>query len=126
MWDPIKNYRDSKHLMPIITPCYPPMNSSYNVGEPQLRRMRDELLRASKLCDGIMSGNPSSLCPSLDDLFKGSEFFQQHANYLQVCAVGIARLVFSLCDRSRSEESNMQYISLHPHSIVYQPNARST
>ncbi|KAL3816428.1 hypothetical protein ACHAXA_007364, partial [Cyclostephanos tholiformis] len=104
-WDPIKNYRDSKHIMPIITPCYPPMNSSYNVGEPQLRRMRDELLRASKLCDSMMNDNSLSLCSCWDDLFKGTEFFKQHANYLQVCAVDITgnnedefRYWFGLCE----------------------------
>ena len=26
--------------MPIITPAYPAMNSSYNVGEPQMRLIR--------------------------------------------------------------------------------------
>ena len=79
IWDPNENYRDSTHLMPIITPCYPPMNSSYNVGEPQLRRLRDELWRASKLSDEIMSGTKA-----WGVLFEGNEFFKQHANYLQV------------------------------------------
>ena len=82
IWDPNENYRDSTHLMPIITPCYPPMNSSYNVGEPQLRRLRDELWRASKLSDEIMSGTKA-----WGVLFEGNEFFKQHANYLQVSYV---------------------------------------
>jgi poly(A) polymerase len=86
-WDPINIYRDSTHLMPIITPCYPSMNSSYNVGEPQLRRMRYELLKASKLCDTIMNDIASSISVSCwDVLFEGNDFFKQHANYLQVCS----------------------------------------
>jgi len=101
-WDPVKNYRDSKHVMPIITPCYPPMNSSYNVGEPQLRRMRDELLRASKLCDNVMNDNFSSSCSCWDGLFKGNDFFKQHANYLQVDIIGPNeaefRSWFGLCE----------------------------
>jgi hypothetical protein len=96
------------------------MNSSYNVGEPQLRRMRDELLRASKLCDGLMNGDPSSLCPCWDDLFKGSEFFKQHANYLQVCAISIARHVSLLCDFNRAEESNLRLIAPPFHHIPTQ------
>jgi poly(A) polymerase len=37
VWNPRVESRDRAHLMPILTPAYPAMNSSYNVGEPQLR-----------------------------------------------------------------------------------------
>ena len=67
-------------MMPIITPCYPPMNSSYNVGEPQLRRLRDELGRASELSDDVLAGRKT-----WDVLFEGNDFFKHHHNYLQVC-----------------------------------------
>lgn len=40
VWNPVNNPRDKAHLMPIITPAYPAMNSSYNVGEPQMRLIR--------------------------------------------------------------------------------------
>ncbi|KAL7458570.1 hypothetical protein ACHAWC_010189 [Mediolabrus comicus] len=79
IWDPVNNFRDSKHLMPIITPCYPSMNSSYNVGDPQLRRIQDELRRATKISNDVCFGRKT-----WGDLFKGNDFFRQHANYLQV------------------------------------------
>ena len=41
VWNPVTNPRDKAHLMPIITPAYPAMNSSYNVGEPQMRLIRE-------------------------------------------------------------------------------------
>ena len=44
--------RDRAHLMPIITPAYPEMNSAYNVGEPQLRILRNEFARGLEVCRG--------------------------------------------------------------------------
>lgn len=97
IWDPVNNFRDAKHLMPIITPCYPSMNSSYNVGEPQLRRIQDELRRATKICNDVCFGRKT-----WSDLFKGNDFFRQHANYLQVDIVSTGeddfREWFGLCE----------------------------
>ena len=46
LWNPNINPRDGAHIMPIITPNYPSMNSSYNVGQPQLRRLKEEINKA--------------------------------------------------------------------------------
>ena len=37
VWNPKVNPKDGAHVMPIITPAFPSMNSSYNVGLPQFR-----------------------------------------------------------------------------------------
>jgi poly(A) polymerase len=37
VWNPVVNFKDSLHLMPIITPAYPAMNSAYNISQPQFR-----------------------------------------------------------------------------------------
>ena len=41
-WHP-GHARDRAHVMKVITPCYPMMNSTYNIGVPQLRIIRREL-----------------------------------------------------------------------------------
>ena len=46
---------DGRHLMPIVTPCYPSMNSSYNVGKGQLRRMEFEIKRGREVLEKIFS-----------------------------------------------------------------------
>ena len=79
VWDPQSNSRDAAHLMPIITPAYPSMNSAYNVGRPQMRRLQREFNRADKIMKGITSGELS-----WDSLFTFNNFFRQNIHFLQV------------------------------------------
>jgi len=51
VWDPRRNFKDRSHLMPIITPAYPCMNSSYNVSASTLRIMTEEFQRGSDVCE---------------------------------------------------------------------------
>ena len=50
IWDPRKNPRDRTHLMPIITPAYPCMNSSYNVSMSTLRVMTEQFETGNEIC----------------------------------------------------------------------------
>ena len=65
--------------MPIITPAYPEMNSSYNVGEPQLRSLREEIACGVELTFAIEQGKAV-----WSDLFTGHNFFAQYQHYIQV------------------------------------------
>ena len=51
VWDPRKNPWDRNHLMPIITPAYPCMNSSYNVSSSTLRVMAEQFQFAKDICE---------------------------------------------------------------------------
>lgn len=51
VWDPRRNPKDRYHLMPIITPAYPCMNSTYNVTLSTLRIMSEEFKRGSEICE---------------------------------------------------------------------------
>jgi len=75
-WNPSINPRDGLHIMPIITPAYPSMNSSYNVGMPQLRRIQDELILA---CNHLRENKED-----FATLFKPTDFFTRHEHYIQV------------------------------------------
>ncbi|KAL8262768.1 hypothetical protein R6Q59_024117 [Mikania micrantha] len=50
VWDPRKSGRDRMHLMPIITPAYPCMNSSYNASASTLRDMVEQFHFGNKVC----------------------------------------------------------------------------
>lgn len=66
--------------MPIITPTYPSMNSSYNVGRPQLRRIQEEMSRAVRLL------REAEILGVTDwkRLLRGSDFFHQHVHFLHI------------------------------------------
>ncbi|XP_022729105.1 nuclear poly(A) polymerase 4 isoform X3 [Durio zibethinus] len=79
VWDPRKNPRDRFHHMPIITPAYPCMNSSYNVSISTLRVMMEQFQCANKKCEEIELNKAQ-----WNALFEPYLFFEAYKNYLQV------------------------------------------
>lgn len=79
VWDPRKNFKDRQHLMPIITPAYPCMNSSYNVSNSTLRIIVEEFKRGNKICKAMEEGNGSWKI-----LFERFSFFEAYRHYLQI------------------------------------------
>ncbi|EFJ28719.1 hypothetical protein SELMODRAFT_171521 [Selaginella moellendorffii] len=84
VWDPRKNPRDKSHLMPIITPAYPCMNSSYNVSTSTLRIMTQEFNRGNEVCEQLEMSRAT-----WDLLFESFSFFEAYRNYLQIDVVAI-------------------------------------
>lgn len=64
VWDPRRNPRDRSHLMPIITPAYPCMNSSYNVSVSTLCVMMEQFQHGHKICEVGIFGNSFFLRPT--------------------------------------------------------------
>ncbi|KAK8292194.1 hypothetical protein V6Z11_D06G104600 [Gossypium hirsutum] len=79
VWDPWKNPRDRFHHMPIITPAYPCMNSSYNVSISTLCVMIEQFQYGNKICEEIELNKAQ-----WDALFEPYIFFEAYKNYLQV------------------------------------------
>ncbi|KAK9725989.1 hypothetical protein RND81_05G182300 [Saponaria officinalis] len=79
VWDPRRNPKDRYHLMPIITPAYPCMNSSYNVSSSTLRIMTEEFQRGNDICED-MEANKADW----NTLFEHHPFFEAYKNYLQI------------------------------------------
>ncbi|KAL2626069.1 hypothetical protein AAZV13_07G089400 [Glycine max] len=79
VWDPRRNPKDRYHLMPIITPVYPCMNSTYNVTSSTLRVMSDEFRRGSEICEAMEASKAD-----WDTLFEPYPFFESYKNYLQI------------------------------------------
>ncbi|KAL8209844.1 hypothetical protein R6Q57_006576 [Mikania cordata] len=79
VWDPRKCTRDRTHLMPIITPAYPCMNSSYNVSASTLHVMVEQFHFGNKVCEEIELNRAN-----WSALFEPCLFFESYKNYLQV------------------------------------------
>ncbi|XP_065849728.1 nuclear poly(A) polymerase 4 isoform X2 [Euphorbia lathyris] len=79
VWDPRKNPRDRFHHMPIITPAYPCMNSSYNVSISTLRVMMEQFQCGNKICEEIEMNKIQ-----WSSLFEPYLFFEAYKNYLQI------------------------------------------
>lgn len=79
VWHPLRNPRDRSHLMPIITPAYPCMNSSYNVSASTLRVMMEQFQYGNKICGDIELNKVS-----WSALFEPYVFFEGYKNFLQI------------------------------------------
>ncbi|XP_051194574.1 nuclear poly(A) polymerase 4 isoform X1 [Lolium perenne] len=79
VWDPRKNPRDRSHVMPIITPGYPCMNSSYNVSSSTLRVIMEQFKLGNKICQEIDLHKASWAV-----LFEPLNFFEAYTKYLVV------------------------------------------
>ncbi|TMW65682.1 hypothetical protein Poli38472_008324 [Pythium oligandrum] len=79
VWNPMTNPRDRAHLMPIITPAYPAMNSSYSVTQATLQILKREFGKAASRSFEIETKKGK-----WGSLFAHPVFFQRWQHYLRV------------------------------------------
>lgn len=95
VWDPRDNPRDRTHMMPIITPAYPCMNSSYNVSECTLAVMAEEFRRGDEVCGQILSRGGAALT-EWGKLLEPLSFFEGFKHFLQVEVVASCKEDFEM------------------------------
>ena len=81
VWDPRKNPKDRGHIMPIITPAYPCMNSSFNVSESTLHHMKNEFARGNAICSRLETDSAPAV---LAELLEPFPFFATYKTFLQI------------------------------------------
>ena len=85
VWDARKNRVDRMHLMPIITPAYPAMNSGYNVSTSTLYLMMQEFERGDSKCKSILEDRGTNGAPTdWSPLFEKSDFFSRFKTYIMI------------------------------------------
>lgn len=82
VWNPRLNHKDAQHLMPILTPAFPTMNSAYNVGISQYRSIKEQIIRA----DELFRSSASVENFNWNTLFESSapDFFKKYNRYVEV------------------------------------------
>eukprot|EP01133_Synstelium_polycarpum_P006530 gene6530-7562_t len=71
--------RDKNHLMPILTPAYPSMNSTYNVSRSTLSLLKDEFARGADITKKIELNEEK-----WTTLFEKCNFFTRYPFYIQI------------------------------------------
>ena len=69
-------------MMPILTPAYPVMNTTYNIGQCNKRVLVAEFKRGLSLTCGLKEGGDAEAM--WRDLWAPSDFFLDHKTYLQI------------------------------------------
>ncbi|OII72276.1 poly A polymerase [Cryptosporidium ubiquitum] len=79
VWNPNLNPQDRAHVMPIITPAFPSMNSTHNVTHTTLRVITDELQRGYQIIQDIENDKATWY-----DVWSPFLFFEKHKHFIQV------------------------------------------
>lgn len=88
VWNPRQFRADGAHLMPIITPVYPCMNTTFNVTKSTLSIIQSELERGLRITNRIDEPGAFRDVSIWSELFQPVDFFSLYDFYLQVQVSG--------------------------------------
>lgn len=78
-WNPTYNLQDKAHLMPILTPVTPSINSSHNITKSTKQILVDEFKRGQTIANEIEKGTADWM-----KLFEPANFFSMYKHYLRI------------------------------------------
>lgn len=85
VWNPRLYPHDRQHRMPVITPAYPSMCATHNIGGSTQKVIMKELQRGSEIMGLINEGKKSWA-----DLFERHKFFHDYKFYLCIVAATVS------------------------------------
>lgn len=121
-WNPHYNLHDRTHLMPIITPGFPAVNTAVNVNISTLKVLREEFARGQRIMDDLRRrslSHPSSWT----QLFAPTEMLVRYDHYVAIelrapSDATLAEWASFVASRIRKLVITLQYTpsiaSLHP------------
>eukprot|EP00922_Rhytidocystis_sp_ex-Travisia-forbesii_P040633 GHVS01060566.1.p1 GENE.GHVS01060566.1~~GHVS01060566.1.p1 ORF type:complete len:631 (+),score=87.29 GHVS01060566.1:126-2018(+) len=86
IWNPRTQPQDRQHLMPIITPAFPSMNSTHNVTSTTKRIILEEFARAHKLVSQVQAATipPTPGTVGWASVLQPFPFFKHAKHFLQL------------------------------------------
>uniref|UniRef100_A0A6B2KX97 polynucleotide adenylyltransferase n=1 Tax=Arcella intermedia TaxID=1963864 RepID=A0A6B2KX97_9EUKA len=125
VWNPRINHKDKAHLMPIITPAYPSMNSTHNVSESTKKILLKEFQRGCDITFAIENQQKS-----WEDLFEEFKFWEKFKYYIRIdCLartepdyrkwVGFVESRVRLLILKLEKTPFVEYVHPHPEGINY-------
>lgn len=130
-WDPAHNIHDRAHLMPIITPGFPAVNTAVNVNLSTLRVLREEFARGQRIMDDLRRrslSHPSSW----NQLFTPTEVLVRYDHHIAIelrapNEEALAEWSSFVASRTRKLVETLQHTpsvaTLHPLPEIVRPQA---
>ncbi|GBE62630.1 poly(A) polymerase [Babesia ovata] len=82
VWDPRNNATDRQHLMPVITPAFPSMNSTHNITLTTKRILTEEFKRAHELLKSQRKA--SDMSRVWEQVLEKEDMFASHKHFLVI------------------------------------------